>query len=467
MPCSWPPRSAARRFWSPVPVGGPEPSPSGNVRTRDQLIRTAFMRPHSSGQRPRTGDRQLMNVLSRVRRVNPAFAAAAMVSSMILLAGGLTLAGPASAEQRSAPAPGPPASWAGAWTSGQQALTGTGFADQTLRLLVHPTLGGSVLRIRLANTFGGSDQTFDAVSVAVATSAATADLVPGSVRTVRFGGATSVTIAAGARAISDPISPRGQVRADPGRRPVRELDRTGCCDRPRQRWAGVLHRYRKPGVGKPTGTAFTGQLSSWYWLDGVDVRSARGASGSVVAFGDSLTDGAYSSYNGNKRWTDDLAARLQALPGSRSVGVLNEGIGGNRVLAFRGDCCGNGTSESALARLDRDAIAQTWCPHPDHRRWHQRHRVQRRRPSTDPRPEPARRPGQVRGPDRDRSHDHAVRLPGRVLRPRPGGHPSGGQRVDPDQRGVRKASWTSTERSLIPRSRAGCPRPTTPGIICT
>ena len=299
-----------------------------------------------------------MNVLSRVRRVNRAFAAAAMVSSMILLAGGLTLAGPAGAEQQSAPVPGPPASWAGAWTSGQQALTGTGFADQTLRLLVHPTLGGSVLRIRLANTFGGSDQTFDAVSVAVATSAATADLVPGSVRTVRFGGATSVTIAAGARAISDPISlavKYGQTLAvdlyvsSTGPGAV-----TGHVSAGQESFTATGNQ-----VGEPTGTAFTGQLSSWYWLDGVDVRSARGASGSVVALGDSLTDGAYSSYNGNKRWTDDLAARLQALPGSRSVGVLNEGIGGNRVLAFRGDCCGNGTSESALARLDRDAIAQT------------------------------------------------------------------------------------------------------------
>src|SRR5664280_257980 len=215
MPCSWPPRSAARGFWSPVPVGGPEPSPSGNVRTRDQLIRTAFMRPHSSGQRPRTGDRQLMNVLSRVRRVNPAFAAAAMVSSMILLAGGLTLAVDLYVSSTG------PGAVTGHVSAGQESFTATG--NQ---------------------------------------------------------------------------------------------------------------------VGKPTGTAFTGQLSSWYWLDGVDVHSARGASGSVVAFGDSLTDGAYSSYNGNKRWTDDLAARLQALPGSRSVGVLNEGIGGNRVLAFRGDCCG-------------------------------------------------------------------------------------------------------------------------------
>jgi len=78
-----------------------------------------------------------------------------------------------------------------------------------------------------------------------------------------------------------------------------------------------------------------------------------------VALGDSITDGAYTTWNGNDRWTDDLAARLQALPASRQFGVLNEGIGGNQVLTDRSDCCGSGTSVSGLKRERADVLLQT------------------------------------------------------------------------------------------------------------
>jgi lysophospholipase L1-like esterase len=92
------------------------------------------------------------------------------------------------------------------------------------------------------------------------------------------------------------------------------------------------------------------QIESWYFLDGVDVNAVKG-SAAVVAFGDSITDGSHSTRNGNDRWPDDLARRLQANDGLHHIGVLNEGIGGNRVL-------NDGVGPSALARLDRDVIAQ-------------------------------------------------------------------------------------------------------------
>jgi lysophospholipase L1-like esterase len=78
-----------------------------------------------------------------------------------------------------------------------------------------------------------------------------------------------------------------------------------------------------------------------------------------VALGDSITDGAYTTWNGNDRWTDDLAARLQALPGGSRIGVLNQGIGGNQVLTDRTDCCGAGTSIAALRRERADVRQQT------------------------------------------------------------------------------------------------------------
>ncbi len=91
-------------------------------------------------------------------------------------------------------------------------------------------------------------------------------------------------------------------------------------------------------------------LESWYFLDGVDVPAVDGAR-AVVTLGDSITDGAHSTRNANLRWPDVLAARLKQEHGLEQVAVLNEGIGGNRVL-------NDGYGPSALARLDRDVLAQ-------------------------------------------------------------------------------------------------------------
>jgi len=302
------------------------------------------------------------------RRLTPALGAALAATALALAASAVSVAGQAHAATTlpSADSPalvssdlsvtGRPGGWTGAWTSGQQRLVGTTFTDQTLRLLVHPTLGGSSIRIRLADTFGDADQTFDAVSVGIAASASGADLVPGTARTVRFDGTTSVTVLQGSRAVSDPVPLKvsyGQTLA------VDLYVRTSSATALTGHASAGQGSFSASGnqAGAIAGTAFTGQLTSWYWLDGVDVRGSAAVRGSVIALGDSITDGAYAAWNGNRRWPDDLAARLQALPGGAPLGVLNEGIGGNRVIAYRGDCCG--TSDSALARLDRDVIAQT------------------------------------------------------------------------------------------------------------
>ena len=99
-----------------------------------------------------------------------------------------------------------------------------------------------------------------------------------------------------------------------------------------------------------TTTAGATVLQSWYFLDGVDVKAAEGAR-AIVTIGDSITDGALSTRNANRRWPDVLAARLKQERGVTQVSVLNEGIGGNRVL-------NDGAGPSALARLDRDVLAQ-------------------------------------------------------------------------------------------------------------
>src|SRR5262249_37439479 len=89
----------------------------------------------------------------------------------------------------------------------------------------------------------------------------------------------------------------------------------------------------------------------WYFLNGIDVL-ADDAAAAVVILGDSITDGRGSTTNGNDRWPDQLARRLQANAATRQVGVLNHGIGGTRLLR-------DGLGPNALARFDRDVLAQT------------------------------------------------------------------------------------------------------------
>jgi lysophospholipase L1-like esterase len=288
----------------------------------------------------------------------------ALVRRIALLATVTALiVGTAGPQASAAPPPPSPhgARWAGVWASGQQGLTeippftSTTFTDTTLRLLVTPTQGGSTLRFRLANTFGSHDLRIAGASVGVVKAIGQPELVADSSRPLRFAGQGDVTIAKGQRVFSDavrlPVS-YGQTLAvdlyleDSAAGPV-----TGHAGAGQSSFsASGDHR------GETSGASFTNGLWSWFYLDGVDVEPSS-AKGSVVALGDSITEGAYSAWNGSKRWTDVLAARLQALPPHQRRAVLNQGIGGNRVLAYRGDCCG--TSESAIDRLERDVLTQS------------------------------------------------------------------------------------------------------------
>jgi lysophospholipase L1-like esterase len=263
------------------------------------------------------------------------------------------------------PAATPPATtvpaaapWTGAWATSPQRETGPAFADQTLRMLVHPTLGGSSLRIRLANTFGDKDVTFTAVSVARAVASGSPDLVAGTSRRVTFRGKSTVTVKTGTHIFSDPVD----LSVGYGQDLAVDLYVTAGGDAAAITGHDAAQGTQFVASGNQVGAAgtpFTGTVNSWFWLDGVDVRPAHAVRGSIVALGDSITDGAYTTWNGNDRWTDDLAARLRALPAFRRFGVLNEGIGGNQVLTDRTDCCGSGTSISALKREREDVLLQT------------------------------------------------------------------------------------------------------------
>jgi lysophospholipase L1-like esterase len=241
--------------------------------------------------------------------------------------------------------------WVGTWMSAQQLVEpgnlppAPGLADATLRQVVHVSLGGKSLRVRFSNEFGRAPLTL--LSARIARSAGGSAIDPATDRALTFGSRSSVSIPEGAGVLSDPIAfdlpPLSNlavtiyVRGAPA-------DVTG---HPGSRTTSYLQA--GDAVSAPS-LPDAVPVDHWYFLAGVDIRAPRDA-GAVVILGDSITDGRGSTTNGNDRWPDVLARRLQASPAAAHVAVLNAGIGGNRLL--RDDLGPN-----ALARLDRDVLAQ-------------------------------------------------------------------------------------------------------------
>jgi lysophospholipase L1-like esterase len=240
--------------------------------------------------------------------------------------------------------------WVGTWAASPMlALGGSSvhpFAATTLREVVHVSNGGERIRVRFTNEFGSDPLTISDAHVAL--SAGGAAIKDGTDHAVTFGGAASVRIAPGAAVFSDPVA-----------LPVTALSDVAISFYlPNQIMrAETYHAFADQdnfmADGDVAAAASLPQpttLTSWYFVDGVDVPAADG-SRSIVTLGDSITDGAHSTVNANLRWPDVLANRLKQEHGMENVSVLNEGIGGNRVL-------NETTGPSALTRLDRDVLAQ-------------------------------------------------------------------------------------------------------------
>ena len=220
------------------------------------------------------------------------------------------------------------------------------FSATTLREIVHISTGGQQIRVRFSNEFGLDQLTIGGAHVAV--SAGSAAIKEGTDHVLTFGGADSVRIPPGAVVYSDPVA------MDVA--PLSDVAVSFYLPSQVMR-AETYHPFADQdnfvAEGDETGASTLSQtktLRSWYFLDGIDVSAVQG-SRAVVTLGDSITDGAHSTMNANRRWPDVLAARLQQDHSLAHIGVLNEGIGGNRVL-------NDGAGPSALARLDRDVLAQ-------------------------------------------------------------------------------------------------------------
>jgi lysophospholipase L1-like esterase len=270
----------------------------------------------------------------------------------------VVLAGPAGSASASDQHPAGTA-WSGAWASaGHHPIPGNewfgpnwsvdGFANQSVRQVVRVSAGGSRVRIRLSNRYGSSPLRVTGATVAEAGSGAA--VRPGTLRPLTFGHRLSATIPAGTEATSDAafvtVSALESLAVT-----LYFAEATG---RATFHEGGLTTTYRAAGDHRfdPGSAAFAGETShSWYYLTGVDVAGPRGARGTVVAFGDSITDGYGSTPDADNRYPDQLADRLVAA-GTR-LGVVNAGINGNKLLADS-PCFG----ENGVARFHRDVLDQ-------------------------------------------------------------------------------------------------------------
>jgi lysophospholipase L1-like esterase len=250
-------------------------------------------------------------------------------------------------------ASGKPQVWIVSWATSQQVpepnntLASDDLRDATVRQIFHLSAGGSSLRVHVSNAFGTEALHFTTVHIAHPLTAASPAIDPATDRTLTFAGAPDVIAPPGAECISDPVeypvpplanlavtfrleTPPSQQTGHPGSRATTYFvhgDSVAAADFPNAK-----------------------HVDHWYQISAIDIL-ARPQAASVVALGDSITDGHGATTNGNDRWTDVLAARLQASPKTSDIGVSNQGIGGNHLLT-------DGLGPNALARFDRDVLAQ-------------------------------------------------------------------------------------------------------------
>ena len=223
------------------------------------------------------------------------------------------------------------------------------FSNQTLREIIHTSIGGGTVRVRLSNLFGKQTLEIGAVHVAVRSNGA--EIAVDTDRVLLFSGRATVTIPPNAIVFSDSV----KLAVPP------DSDLAISIYLPHTALGAGIHysaeqtSYLALGNQAAASTIAEPQtVTSWIFLAGVDVE-APATVGAVVAFGDSITDGARSTPDTNRRWPNVLATRLLARHG-RELGVVDAGIGGNRILHDAQSNVAFGVN--ALARFDRDVLEQ-------------------------------------------------------------------------------------------------------------
>jgi lysophospholipase L1-like esterase len=246
--------------------------------------------------------------------------------------------------------------WAATWANAPMApgsafAAPTIFENQTIRQIAHIGVGGRRVRVRISNAFGAAPLLVGAAHIAKYESGAS--IVPGTDRTLKFSGQASISIPVGALALSDPV----------------DLDVPSLSELavsifvPNNTGAATYHEssnqttYISPPGNFTSATNLPTQqtATSWFFLSGIEVLP-RARAGVIAVTGDSIAEGARSTLDANRRWTDVLSARLNGPFGRSGFGMLNQAIGCSRLLR---DFCG----QSGSARFDRDELAQTGITH--------------------------------------------------------------------------------------------------------
>ncbi|MEU9187752.1 SGNH/GDSL hydrolase family protein [Streptomyces sp. NPDC048484] len=298
------------------------------------------------------------------RDAGRALAALTGALALTLTGTAATHAGPRTAPDR-AGSRAAPARWTGTWEASASGAAAP-LPGASIRNVVHASAGGTAVRVRVSNRLGILPLVLGGATLARQEPNApeSPNALPGTMRTLTFGGRKRTSVPVGKDVVSDPVA----LRVPAASNLLVTLHTPG------DSGPATYHRdalqtnfLALNGNGDRAadvrGTAYRATTGSWYYVTGVDVRRPE-AAGSVVALGDSLTDGSGSTPSANRRWPDRLAERLRALPphrqqGAQAVqggqgarGVLNAGIAGNRLLL-------EGRGPSALARFNADVLSRT------------------------------------------------------------------------------------------------------------
>lgn len=253
--------------------------------------------------------------------------------------------------QATVPSAGHATAWAASWGASQQipepsnALESEDLRDATVRQIFHLSLGGSALRVHVSNAFGTEALHITSIHIARPVSPASSAIDTASDRPLAFAGKSDVTVPPGAEFVSDPI--------DFSVAPLSDLAVTFHLDSPPARETShpgsrATSYYVHGDAVVAANLTDAKHIDHWYQISEIDVQGAPDAA-SIVALGDSITDGHGATTNGNDRWTDVLAQRLQTGANTKQIGVSNQGIGGNHLLT-------DGLGPNALARFDRDVL---------------------------------------------------------------------------------------------------------------
>jgi len=246
--------------------------------------------------------------------------------------------------------------WVASWGTSQMVPEGTNvlapelWRDSTLRQLVRVSLPGKWLRVRVSNAFGTTPLTIEAGSIARAIAVGKPDIDAPTLRPLTFGGKPGVMIPSGAEYYSDPVELDHPFGADFAislhfkGEPVRQTGHPG------SRTTSFAAKGNR--VADATWAEFE-KFTRWYVIADIEVEAPR-AVGALVAIGDSITDGNGSTTDGNDRWPDLLAKRMQAA--NMKMGVVNAGIGGGRMLR-------DGLGPNLVSRFDRDVLARSGVTH--------------------------------------------------------------------------------------------------------